>query len=175
MGTFAIGIQAYDLLDLASNKNGINSIQIYLDNQLYYHFEIQEFSFNETKYINSLIDYQEFFQTKQKIYKCYIEENNQLSTYHEVINHGIMENLSEQTHTIKIIVKDSYENAEEKEFSFVYKKEKKDDMKQVSNIIHWNQDFVFQNETIEILIPKKSLYTDCLFSFNQETKKKQTY
>ena len=67
-GSFAIGIKAHDILDLAQNKNGINTIKIYLNDQLYFHYDIQEFSFNETKYINSLIDFKEY----TKINKEYI-------------------------------------------------------------------------------------------------------
>ena len=67
-GAFAIGIKAYDLLDLAENKNGINTIKIYLNDELYYHYDIQEFSFSETKYINSLIDFKEYSKSKQRIY-----------------------------------------------------------------------------------------------------------
>ena len=115
-GAFAIGIKAYDLLDLAENKNGINTIKIYLNDELYYHYDIQEFSFSETKYINSLIDFKEYSKSKQRIYKCYVEKNNQLSVYKKLINNGIFNNLNEGDHTIQITVEDSYKNIQKKEF-----------------------------------------------------------
>ena len=171
-GQFSFGIKTYDLLDLAENKNGINTIKIYLDNQLYYHYEIQEFSFNETKYINSLIDYKEYKKSKQRIYKCYVEKNNQLSVYKKIINNGIFKDLDEGAHSIKIIVEDSYKNNEEQDFVFIYKKNETEKSYNGEEIIDCNKDFSFENENIKILIPQKSLYTDCFFSFEKNQKSK---
>ena len=171
-GQFSFGIKTYDLLDLAENKNGINTIKIYLDNQLYYHYEIQEFSFNETKYINSLIDYKEYKKSKQRIYKCYVEKNNQLSVYKKIINNGIFKDLDEGAHSIKIIVEDSYKNNEEQDFVFIYKKNETEKSYNEEEIIDCNKDFSFENENIKILIPQKSLYTDCVFSFEKNQKSK---
>jgi len=171
-GQFSFGIKTYDLLDLAENKNGINTIKIYLDNQLYYHYEIQEFSFNETKYINSLIDYKEYKKNKQRIYKCYVEKNNQLSVYKKIINNGIFKDLDEGAHSIKIIVEDSYKNNEEQDFVFTYKKNDTEKSYNEDEVIDCNKDFSFENENLKILIPQKSLYTDCIFSLKKNQKSK---
>ena len=172
-GAFAIGIKAYDLLDLAENKNGINTIKIYLNNELYYHYDIQEFSFSETKYINSLIDFKEYSKSKQRIYKCYVEKNNQLSVYKKLTNNGIFNNLNEGTHTIHITVEDSYKNIEKKEFIFTYKNNEENISYENNEIIYCDQDFIFEDENIKIFIPQKSLYTDCIFSINTEKKDNQ--
>ena len=172
-GRFSLGIKTYDLLNLAENKNGINTIKVYLDNQLYYHFDIQEFSFSETKFINSLIDYQEYIKSKQRIHKCYVEKNNELSAYKELINNGVFEELTEGKHTIKIIVEDSYKNTEIQEFYIEYRNKKEKKVYKKNEIIDCNQDFQFQNEDIEVLIREKSLYSDCYFSFKKEKKKNQ--
>ena len=169
-GSFAIGIKAHDILDLAQNKNGINTIKIYLNDQLYYHYDIQEFSFNETKYINSLIDFKEYTKNKQRIYKCYVEKNNQLSVYKELVNNGIITGIEEKSHKIKIVIEDSYKNKEKKEFVFNYKNLEKIDLVQSKKIIDCNQDFKFENENLEIFIPKKSLYQDCIFSYKENNK-----
>ena len=169
-GSFAIGIKAHDILDLAQNKNGINTIKIYLNDQLYFHYDIQEFSFNETKYINSLIDFKEYTKNKQRIYKCYVEKNNQLSVYKELINNGIITNIEEKSHKIKIVIEDSYKNKEKKEFVFNYKNSEKIDLVESKEIIDCNQDFKFENENLEIFIPKKSLYQDCIFSYKENNK-----
>lgn len=169
-GSFAIGIKAHDILDLAQNKNGINTIKIYLNNQLYYHYDIQEFSFNETKYINSLIDFKEYTKNKQRIYKCYVEKNNQLSVYKELVNNGIITSIEEKSHKIKIVVEDSYKNTEKIEFIFNYKNTEKIDLVKSKEIIDCNQDYKFENENLEIFIPKKSLYQDCMFSYKENNK-----
>ena len=169
-GSFAIGIKAHDILDLAQNKNGINTIKIYLNDQLYFHYDIQEFSFNETKYINSLIDFKEYTKNKQRIYKCYVEKNNQLSVYKELVNNGIITGIEEKSHKIKIVIEDSYKNTEKKEFVFNYKNSEKIDLVESKEIIDCNQDFKFENENLEIFIPKKSLYQDCIFSYKENNK-----
>ena len=167
VGSFAIGIKAHDILDLAQNKNGINTIKIYLNDQLYYHYDIQEFSFNETKYINSLIDFKEYTKNKQRIYKCYVEKNNQLSVYKELVNNGIITGIEEKSHKIKIVIEDSYKNKEKKNLFLITKNLEKIDLVQSKKIIDCNQDFKFENENLEIFIPKKSLYQDCIFSYKE--------
>ena len=63
------------------NKNGVYSIKVFIDDELKYSHELESFSFDETRYINSLIDYKEYKDYKRRIQKTFIEPNNRLSIY----------------------------------------------------------------------------------------------
>ena len=54
------GINTYDPFNSGNNKNGVYSIQLFVDSDLVYEHDVETFSFDETRYINSLIDYKEY-------------------------------------------------------------------------------------------------------------------
>ena len=52
-------LKVYDHFDRVSNWNGIYSLKMYQDDLLVYDFDMEEFSFNESLYINAHCDYEE--------------------------------------------------------------------------------------------------------------------
>ncbi len=75
------GINTWDPFNGGINKNGVYSIKVFIDDELKYSHELESFSFDETRYINSLIDYKEYKDYKRRIQKTFIEPNNRLSIY----------------------------------------------------------------------------------------------
>ena len=67
-GPFNIAINTFDLLDAAPNKNGVYSIELYVNDSLYFSNTMNTFSFSETRYINSHIDY-EYYKNKGRFKK----------------------------------------------------------------------------------------------------------
>ena len=63
-GTVYFGISANDQADGSPNKNGVYSIELYADNALIFSVLFDEFSYDETRYVNSLIDYKKFVDDK---------------------------------------------------------------------------------------------------------------
>ena len=173
---FNIGINTYDLLDAAPNKNGVYSIELYINDSLFFKNKMNEFSFHETKYINSHIDY-EYYQNKgEKFQKCFLEPNNKLSTNKKHTNHLIGENLSNGTHTVHLKIKDSYHNSSELKFNFkLLKKDNNDRQKTNEKIINHQQIFEFKNDNCKIYIPNNSLYKDYPFLFQKYTKNDMEY
>ena len=98
------------MLDAAPNKNGIYSIELYVNDTLFFANQMTTFSFNETRYINSHIDYAYYKQHNIKFQKCFLDLNNKISTNQIAKNNHIGTFLADSTHTITIIVKDSYKN-----------------------------------------------------------------
>ena len=63
-GKVYFGISTCDQADGANNKNGVYSIDLYADNRLIFNILFDEYSYDETRYINSLIDYSKFYNDK---------------------------------------------------------------------------------------------------------------
>lgn len=174
---FNVGIEAYDLLDAAPNKNGIYAIELYVNDTLFFHNQIKSFSFNETRYINSHIDYAYYQKNKKKIQKCFLDPNNKLSTNKKSTNHEIGHFLNEGKHKIKLIVKDSYANSSILEFDIELHKKSKIITKKIThqNIINSKQVFEFKNNDCEIYIPNHSLYRDQAFIYKKTNDSTMTY
>ena len=67
----AFGIQAFDQMNGSSNKNGIYSLNVNVNNENYYRWTASDFSFEESKKINGFIDYNKQVTLGQKVYKLY--------------------------------------------------------------------------------------------------------
>ncbi|MGB0427981.1 MAG: M23 family metallopeptidase [Flavobacteriales bacterium] len=72
-------LSAFDRQSGARNKNGYRSIEYFVDNKPYFSLVFDEYSYSETRYINSLIDYPYFKNHKKRLLKLYHEPNNRLS------------------------------------------------------------------------------------------------
>ncbi len=109
-GTIGFGINTYDRQDLAANKNGIYSVQQLVNGKIYTDFNFESFSFNETRYINTLIDYDHFGKYKERIQRCFIVPGNRLEIYKQIYNEGkiiVSEGLS---YKVEILIKDFKNN-----------------------------------------------------------------
>ncbi len=175
-GEFGIGLETYDKNDNSSIKTGINSIKIFLDQKLYYHFKINEFLFSEKRYVNSHIDYKERKKSRRKIHKCFLEKNNKLNNaYLEAKNQGILNNLKTGKHEVKIIVSDTYNNSSEMTFFFNYEnknveKKIKNEINQDDYYINSEEDFIFKTNEVSVMIEKGNLYGNCYFVFKEVKK-----
>ncbi len=105
-GDFGIGLTAWDFLNNSWNKCGIRSVEVLLDNNLVYRHKLDEFSFSNTRYINSHIDYEEYIRSRTYIQKAFLSPNNKLSIYDSVNNGGKITLPDNEPHSIAIIASD---------------------------------------------------------------------
>ena len=173
--SFNVSVQTYDLLDAAPNKNGVYEIELFVNDTLFFHNKITKFSFNETRYINSHIDYAYYQEHGVRFQKCFLEQNNYLSTNQKSTNHQIGELLDSGTHHIKIIIKDSYQNTSSLEFNVELYKNPTIQLTNNENMINSKQVFEFKNDDCEIYIPNHSLYKDHVFVYEKYTDSNMTY
>ena len=87
-GTIGFAIATVDKQDLAANKNGVYNISTYYNGNQNLEIDFKRFSFAETKHLNRLIDYSHFKENKERLQKLFIEENNPLSIYNNIIDNG---------------------------------------------------------------------------------------
>ena len=106
LGNIGFGINTYDQLNAAINKNGIYSLEMSVNGEKVHQFEAASFSFYETNLINLLIDYERFENLKQRIQKCFVEPSNSLSMYTKNVNNGIINIKEGLDYTVEIIAKD---------------------------------------------------------------------
>ena len=60
-GRFYVGIYTYDQMEPESkNKNGVEKIELYVDDCLFFRYHVPTFLFEDTRVVNALIDYPQF-------------------------------------------------------------------------------------------------------------------
>src|SRR5690606_24522142 len=71
VGTIGFGVNSFDRLDMAANQNGLYRVRQTVNGRVYSEFDFESFSFAETRYINTLIDYAHLYERRQRIQKCF--------------------------------------------------------------------------------------------------------
>ncbi len=170
--SFGLGIETIDFLNGSSNKCGVFSIKMFVDGQLYFNSRNDEFSFAESRYINSFIDYREFMEKGTSMYKTFIDPNNHLSIYQFAMNNGHIDFQDEEIHKISFEVEDVAGNLSNLEFN-VRKDTTKymtssEEMPLYNAYFHYAEENRFEEENLIILIPSQSLYTNLYFRYESE-------
>lgn len=115
-GSAAFGVETYDYFNGTHNRCGLRSLTVAIDNQTIYRSIMDQFSFAETRYINSLMDYAAKIKQKKQIQRTYIQPNNQLSIYDYHLNRGIYPFIEPKTYEVSIIADDFAGNTSELRF-----------------------------------------------------------
>lgn len=109
-GKIGFGVEAIDRQDLAGNKNGVYNIQTFVNGSLNFEIDFKTFSFDETRDINRLIDFDTYKHKKDRIQKLFIDTNNRLSLYKNTTNKGYLTILDSTDVVYKIKVSDFRNN-----------------------------------------------------------------
>ncbi|MCF7560886.1 M23 family metallopeptidase [Sabulilitoribacter multivorans] len=110
IGTIGFGIETNDRQDLAANSNGVYNIQTFVNGNRNFEIDFKRFSFDETKHINQLIDYEHYSEKKKRIQKLFIK-NSPLSLYKSTIKDGFL-TIADSTNTVYKIRIADYKNNE---------------------------------------------------------------
>jgi len=164
---FGLGIDTYDLLNGFPNRCGIYSMEVILDGNRHSYLVFDEFSFSETRYVNSLIDYRERMINSRNIRKTFVEPNNRSRIYATLINKGVIHLTDNEVHDIKIIIKDSYQNTSSLSFSVqgnanpsqTFSTNKEDFLR----IMPFDIENTYQMSGFEIDFPKYAFYDTIWF------------
>ena len=110
IGDIGFGVVTIDRQDLAANSNGVYNIQTFVNGIRNFEIDFKRFSFDETKHINQLIDYEHYSNNKERIQKLF-KKSSPLSLYKEHINDGFLKVEDSTNSVYKIRVAD-YKNNE---------------------------------------------------------------
>lgn len=77
-GEIAFGICTYDLVGTQTNKDGPYLYELFLDGVLAFQVEADSFSYDEPRYVNSLLDYRHYKQKKSSYVRTEVDPFNKL-------------------------------------------------------------------------------------------------
>ncbi|WP_254712523.1 M23 family metallopeptidase [Polaribacter pectinis] len=170
-GTIGFGVSVFDRLDKATNKNGIYSLEMLVNEKRFYYIDVETFSFSESKFINLHVDYEYYKKYKRRYQKTYKETADKLSMYKNLINNGKINIKPGLNYTVKIIAKDFEGNVSSikipvvgKESNTIFKKQK--DTTAYKIIAKKFQRF--SKENVTIAFPKNTFYEDIYLDFKVE-------
>ncbi|ALJ06710.1 peptidase M23 [Pseudalgibacter alginicilyticus] len=107
-GKIGFGVSVTDRQDLSHNKNGVYNIQTFINGRQNFEIDFSTFSFDESRHINQLIDY-EHFQTKKQRVQLLFNNNNPLSLYKNMIDNGVI-TMKDSTYAVYKIKVNDFKN-----------------------------------------------------------------
>lgn len=105
IGNIGFGVSTHDRLDGAPNKNGVSNIQTFYNGNKSLEIDFKRFSFDESKHIKRLIDYEYYKTKKTRIQKLFVQPNNPLSLYKDAYDKGyiMVEDSTSSVYKIRIL------------------------------------------------------------------------
>ncbi|WP_298427473.1 M23 family metallopeptidase [uncultured Kordia sp.] len=172
-GEIGFGVNSYDRQDLAFNKNGIYQLESYVNGVKNFSYDFKKFSFGESRYINTLIDYPRFKKMKQRVQRCFVTPANKLSIYKDVVNDGKIQIEEGKEYTVVLKVKDFKNNTTTITIPVVGKKQKITQKKKetvTNHLITRNTEHSIKEGDVSIYIPKNTFYEDFYFDLSKDKK-----
>ena len=161
-GNVAFGINVFDQADGSNNKNGPYSIELFFEDSLIFSITSYKYSYSETRYVNSLIDYSHFIKNKERFIRTEIDEFNELSVYGE--RNGIVSVNQGDTLNMKYVVKDYSNNVSSLCFKLIgcgdFKNEREDIVNNLCYNILDGQVSEISLEGLEVKFPRLAFYRD---------------
>lgn len=166
-GEVGFGIVATDKHNGASGTNGVYSIELFLDEKPVYTSALEKFKFENSKGINSHIDYPAFVTTKKSIQKSFVDPGNPMMIYSNLVNNGRIDFSDGKIHQLKYIVTDARGNKSTLTFNV------QADNKSVINtpeqpsgtLYSYATQNEFNNTSVKVIFPKGTLYNDLNFHY----------
>ncbi|MFP4621869.1 MAG: M23 family metallopeptidase [Bacteroidales bacterium] len=173
-GSVGFGIRTFDFLNKTPNWCGIHKLELYIDSTLIYKHTMDEFSFSETRYINSLIDYEAKIRSKTTLQKSFVQSHNNLSIYDFLRNDGFYKFTSNSTHQVHYEVTDVHGNTSVLIFKVQgtsepeNKLQKPDSGKTFTKVMPYNRENHFEKEDIRVNFPKNAFYDTLYFEYDKK-------
>lgn len=162
-GSIGFGIQVFDQLNFATNKNGVYSIEMFVNGEKYYAFDTETFSFDESKFINLHIDYEHFIKFKNRYQKLFKHKADELNMYKTLKNDGVLLVENELNYKVEILIKDYAGNTTKLEIPVIGKPANTlfDAIKDTTNYKIEKDKFAkFSLENITVAFPRNTFYED---------------
>jgi hypothetical protein len=168
---FFLGVESYDNMPNSTNEYLVKQIEIKVDSATLFDFNMTRFAFNESKYINSIIDYGLFCSRRREIIRAFKDPNNKLSILSKMKGNGVIAISGNKPHLVTLKAIDSNGNEAN---AAVWVKEETEKASKRNAIEEQTPVYFFkkQNELIRanatVTIPGISIYNSMLVSYKEE-------
>jgi len=168
-GQIGVAIQTNDYFNDTYNKCGINLLNMSVDGETQFTFQLNRFAFNNSRYINSHILYSEYIDSKRRFIKTWLDPGNKLPIYNNNGSEGIISPDENQVENIEIEIQDTYGNKSVLELKIKGVK-KEMTVAEPENAVPFNydDDNLFENEKIKLSVPEGALYNNFDFVYSSE-------
>lgn len=168
-GSIGVGIKVNDMANMAHNKLGAYKIRLFVNDTIVYSYTMNAVSFDESRFINSHIDYAYKQMMNAQYEKCFLDPGNELSIYDKVVDRGILNIEDGKYYQLRFEVEDFNGNISKANFG-IQGKENIDEVPYFSSNkiigkVDRKKPFEFNSEKVSFSFEPYSFYDDFNFEF----------
>ncbi len=160
-GEIAAGIRAYDYMDGTTNRYGVRSVVLYVDENEVFRSTVDAVLPNENRMINAWTDYGEYMKGKGWIMRSHMLPGNRLRMLHADDNRGIVTIDEERDYAFRYVLSDLHGNTSTYRFTIRGRQQPVEETPpRTKHYLAWNKGNVVQEPGMELVIPRGMLYED---------------
>jgi hypothetical protein len=171
-GPAGFGIKSFDLFDDSYNRCAVYSIELKIDSITRFRYIMDGFSFGESRYVNSHIDYETYQRENTYFERAFILPNDRLTAYHDAPARGIFNFSDDTIHYVEIILSDANDNKSVLKFRVRSIRPGPENVPAPSEnnttIMPFGRSNRFRAENISVTIPAGALYDTLYFSYKRD-------
>lgn len=162
-GATYFGLNLRDRMDGSRSIYGVTRCEVRLNDTVVFAYNMDKFSFDETRYANAMLD---FSKKPSNVVRLYVAPNNRLSIYRGVKNKGVISLRNNELAKVNITLIDDVGNASR--LTFWARNTAKGSPKKVlatknQSVAVWNKVNTYEANGCKITIPKGALYENSIF------------
>lgn len=164
---FSFGAEIYDYLNGSSNRCGIHSMQLNIDDKPYISYTIDGIAFDKGRYVNAHMDYELKTNLKKSVHRLFPLLNNELQIYSKYRRSKLYQMPDDSMHRGEITAIDSYGNKSKLKFSFRQSVvvDSTINWQDSLHFVRWKEGALYHSNRINIQIPPEALYEDIVFNY----------
>lgn len=177
-GKIAFGVECSDRMDNLENEIGINKIELLIDGKTIYTYHFNEFSFDETRFVNANIDYAEKINDSRKFILLFHQPGNLFSmALKDTLAKGFVLSGNDGMHEAEIRVADFNGNTTVKKLWLMNAKRKENNKKQIPRkFISDKKAPLIMHTDIKISFPAHPVTYNCYpFELKKEKKLRESF
>ncbi|MCL2028378.1 MAG: M23 family metallopeptidase [Bacteroidales bacterium] len=173
-GKFAFGIEATDKANAGIGILGLNTMKVFIDDELKFAWKLDAISFSHRRFINAFMDYAHYDSTAKRIQWTHLLPGNRLNIYDVVENRGVYTFVENGVQNLRIEAADISGNTsvlnvvlwvdDEMENNF-FPVEKIEEGRVFSRAV----SNVFETDEIQVTIPANALYDNINFTYRMDS------
>lgn len=164
-GQIGIGVQVQDFITYSPNKFGVYRIVVVVNSDTIYQHRLDEIDFAESKYINSMVDYEYWAYTTRWIQQLWKDNLSELSIYSELKNWGKLTIADDSLYRVNVSLYDFHGNNASVSLLLKGKKQYINHQDNCDNLVLPEEDYYYSDAIVSAKIPKGTIYEPVCFYY----------
>ncbi len=171
-GQVGFGVVTTDRHNGASGLNGVYSITLAVNGKRVFASVLERFTFDNSRAINSHLDYSALINLKRSIQKSFVDPGNPLQIYSNLVNSGKIDFNDGKLHEILYTITDAKGN--KSNLSFNVQSNSKAVINTpntpVGTLFSYQKANEYNNTNVKVILPFSTLYNDLNFNYKTAPK-----